>query len=178
MFIYVIFLAVRLRVHCRVREVWKTVIDISDLLNTYMQKSKWKGVEHQPDRKHVKCPNLDETQHKIMARSFFMATTAFVWSEALTDKNGNLHSFLLTAQKNGLLILWTVKILSNFTPVNSKPGETDGLEIEVHKILKPRIGMISSLELLQLDDKTSALFIGGLNGKLKVWYKYTLLHSY
>ena len=97
-----------------------------------------------------------------------MATTAFVWSEALVEKNGDLNSFFLTAQKNGLLVLCTVKVLSNFTPVTSQPRETDRLEVEVRKILKPRIGKISSLELLQLDEKTSALFIGGLNGKLKV----------
>jgi hypothetical protein len=158
--------------------VWKTVIDISEQLNTYMKESKWKDVEDQSESKHSKRPTLDETQHKILGRSFFMATTAFVWSEALTKENGDLHSFFVTAQKNGILILWKVKVLSNFTPVNCKPGKTDGLEIEVSKILKPRIGMISSLELLQLDDKTSALFIGGLNGKLKVSYcKYTLLLS-
>ena len=59
--------------------MWQTVIDISEQLNTHMKKSKWKDVEDQAQGK--RC-SLDETQKKILSRSFFMATTAFVWSEA------------------------------------------------------------------------------------------------
>ena len=171
---YVIFLAIRLRVHSRVQEVWKTLVDISEQLHIYMKNSNWKVVEDQ-ESTQFKCRTLDKTQHKILSRSFFMATTAFVWSEAFTQENGDLHSFLLTAQKNGILIIWTVKVASNLNPGISKPGKHDGLYIEVCKIVKPGIGMISTLELLQLDDKTSALFIGGLNGKIKVRFQYILL---
>ena len=74
--------------------------------------------EQMLEAKSNKRTNLDDTQRRIVARSYFMATTAFEWSAALVDDNGNLYSFLVTAQKNGMVILWKVRVTSNFNPAD------------------------------------------------------------
>ena len=157
--------------YCRARDAWQNVIDISQKLNMYLTTRKWKDVDDHIESNVLKQSNLDETQHRILSRSFFVATTAFVWSAALMGDDGHLHSFIITAQKNGVLILWTAKVQSNLNPFNAESDENKAINIEVSKIFKPKLGMISSLDLIALADETSVLFVGGFNGKIKVHLK-------
>ena len=118
---------------------------------------------------------MDETQYRIISRSFFMATTAFEWSESLRADVSNIYSCLLTAQKNGLIILWKINVTSSFNPLELKNGVAEGFNIDIQNFIKPKMGMISSLDLYKLDDETSILFVGGFNGTLKVFYTIVIL---
>lgn len=155
--------------YCRIGKTWQTVLDISQQLNTHLKQRMWRDTEEQMlEVKPSKRTKLDDTQRQIISRSYFMATTAFEWSAPLVDDYGNLYSILVTAQKNGTLILWKVRVNSNFSPGDRKLGSAEGLTIEVHKFWKPKIGMISSLDLITLDANTALLLIGGFNGRVKV----------
>ena len=153
----------------RVQEVWESILDISEVLNRYWKNRKWKDINEFTDITSRKRPHHDETQQNIVARSFSMATTAFVWSEAILDKNSNNCSILITAQKNGTLILWTVKSKSS-SIVNSRSIEQDHINVEVSKLFNSHVGMISSLNLFSIDTETSILLVGALDGRLKVKY--------
>merc|ERR550539_455514 len=157
----------RLRVYCRIRGICKNIVDISQKLNSHLKLRKWKDVEEQSDKKSIKRSNMDETQYRIISRSFFMATTAFEWSESLRADVSNIYSCLLTAQKNGLIILWKINVTSSFNPLELKNGVAEGFNIDIQNFIKPKMGMISSLDLYKLDDETSILFVGGFNGTLK-----------
>ena len=145
-------------------------MDISQKLHSHLKLRMWRDVEEQTEGKLANREAFEEIQHKIISRSYFMATTAFVWSTPLTDDNGDLYSFLLTAQKNGILVLWIVKVVSNFNPLDCKLDVTEGINIEVNNFLRPKIGPISSLDLITVDNNISILFIGGFNGRVKVNY--------
>ena len=96
-----------------------------------------------------------------------MATTTFVWSDGALLENGDNFSNLITAQKNGTLILWTVHSKSRaIDPL--LPFEKDFINIEVLKMGKAKIGMISSLNLFYLDCENSLLIAGAHDGRLKV----------
>ena len=97
-----------------------------------------------------------------------MATTAFAWSTPVEDDNGDIYSFIVTAQKNGVLILWAAKVCSNFNPSNCESTTSQSIDIDVRNFITPKIGPVSSLDLISLGDQTSILFIGGFNGKVKV----------
>ena len=109
--------------YCRIGDTWQTVLDVSQKLNSYLKQRMWRDTEEQMlEVKSSKRTKLDDTQRQIISRSYFMATTAFEWSSPLADDNGNLYSFLVTAQKNGVIILWKVRVTSNFNPVDRKSG--------------------------------------------------------
>ena len=153
----------RLRVYCRIQEKWQCVIDVSEVLNKYLKSKKWID-SNSTSRKR---PHLDETQENIIVRSFSMATTTFVWSDGALLENGDNFSNLITAQKNGTLILWTVHSKSRaIDPL--LPFEKDFINIEVLKMCKAKIGMISSLNLFYLDCENSLLIAGAHDGRLKV----------
>ena len=156
----------RLRLYCRKQELWQCVLDISEHLNKYLKSRKWTDINQFTDASLRKRPHFDETQENIVARSFSMATTAFVWSESVLDSNGDNCSNLITAQKNGTLIIWNVKCrLGSFDHPASIEKDID---IEVFKCYKTQIGMISNLNLFRLDSETSILLVGALDGRLKV----------
>ena len=155
--------------YCRIGDTWQTVLDVSQKLNSYLKERMWRDTEEQMlEAKSNKRTKLDDTQRRIVSRSYFMATTAFEWSAPLVDDNGNLYSFLVTAQKNGLIILWKVRVTSNFNPADRKSENIEGLTIEIHKFWNPKVGMISSLDLITVDVDTTLLLIGGFNGRVKV----------
>ena len=114
-----------------------------------------------------KRPYLDETQENIIVRSFSMATTTFVWSDSVLDENGDNFSYLITAQKNGTLILWTVHSKSGAID-SLLPFEKEFINMEVLKMCRAQIGMISSLNLFYLDCENSLLIAGAHDGRLKV----------
>ena len=152
----------------RVRGKWKNVLDISQKLNAYLDKRKWKDVAEKSETSRGRNSNLKDIQRKIISRSYYMATTAFSWSEPTTAQNYILNSFLFTAQKNGIIIVWKARVLPNPNIHSNIDAETDHIEIEIEKIMEPKIGLISSLDIKNLEEHTSIIFIGGLNGTLKV----------
>ena len=142
----------------RVRDKWKNVLDISQKLYAHLEKRKWKDVAETAETSRARNFNLKDIQRKIISRSYYMATTAFSWSEPITDQNLILKSFLFTAQKNGIIIVWKASVLPNPNIYGNVDTETDHIEIEIEKIMEPKIGLISSLDIQKLEEHTSIIF--------------------